>query len=85
MPSVQSGEQIVCSNGHVCGSFVKDAADGASITQDYLSFDLDKLDFADGTSGYLCRECKEWVIRFRDSDHVFSVHTAHGWIGRVTP
>jgi len=83
----KAGEEIVCTNGHVCGKLLIDVEAGRSIVLPKLrpdnpspfSIELDKVDLYDHPTRHVCKICGESVTRLRNS--TWQISTRQGWVG----
>ena len=80
MLSYPNREEIICPQGHVGGSILAGTPADATMTKEDLLIDDGGNHMRDG---HYCLRCSARITRY--SNGTFSVHTARGWIGQITP
>jgi hypothetical protein len=82
----KAGDEIVCPDGHVCGTLHIDVNSGDRIelpqhkvtTQAPFSLEVHtKVD--DKPDGHVCKTCGERVTRYRNA--TWQIRTRQGWVG----
>ena len=83
-----AGDEIVCSNGHVCGTLLIDVNSGDRIVFPKYRFDgkspfslefYPKVDTR--PDGHMCNSCGEPITRCRNS--AWQISTRQGWVGEL--